>query len=169
MEQSTPQLSLVETIATINWPRPELAGLFLQDVDHMWGTEAGRAEVERWLKVLGKPSQFVEGQLWTASQMREHWQKWDEWHVEEEKAKKPLLHSSDRAVSRSNRTDNKKAVSTAWHKAVADKREAMRLSLELMHKEIATARQRHTQLAHDWDEYIAAVRGGRVTVQNVTQ
>lgn len=157
---------LTDLVQAVEWPEPAFAGMFLQDVDHMWGTEAGREEVLKWIGVLGKPSQFVEGRLWTTDQLREHFTAWDAWVAADEAKKvedKPAP-VPDRHLA----TPDARELSRRWHVAVEQRRTALATSRLLMQQTILAERARHKDLEVQWDQYVMAVKDGRVDVQQST-
>lgn len=148
----------------VDWPEPLLASAFMQEADHMWGTEAGRAEVRRWMQVIGKVSGFVEGKLWTVASLREHYRQWDEWTAAEEalkisKGEKREALTQDRHL----RSIEQKELSRRWHAAVAQRKAAVDASKKLVDAE----RDRHKALIADWDAYVEAVKMGHVTPADI--
>lgn len=152
---------LSDLVQAVEWPEPAFAGMFLQDCDHMWGTEAGRAEVLKWIDVLGKPSQFVEGRLWTVTQLREHFAAWDKWVAEEEAKTTVSEVKTVRQTDRHLIDAGSREHSKRWHEAVEQRRIALAASKDLMTREIVTARTRHRELELEWDRYVAGVKAGR--------
>jgi hypothetical protein len=155
------------------WPEPRLAGEFLQAADSMWGTEAGRAEVQRWLTMVGKDSEFVEEPVWTVQQLREHFTKWDEWdRIEAERSAPPVPPEPKRSPGRP-RTNPEQSIAVReaaarWHAAVQQRKEMMGKAKLLMESRIQEARTDYHALRMDWDKFVETQRQSMLTVQKST-
>lgn len=159
--------NLSELIARVEWPEPYLATVFAQDVDHMWGTEGGRAEVIKWAQVLGHGSPFVEGKLWLVRDIKEHFKQAEAWDAQNtppvEQA--PPLPKNDvkRPVGRPRvhaleKVQAARKGAAEWHEAVAQRKAALDAHKQLIDTQIEELRAKHTALVRDWDEYVASKR-----------
>lgn len=158
---------LNELVAAVEWPTPEHAASFMEHTEILWGTEDGRAQVHRWLNVLGSASQFVEGQLWNVADLRSHFEQVDAWNAEhhplppapiseteqvEQSAEKrprgrPRIYPADSKA-------NLAKLSKEWHEAVQQRREALEAHGALLDSVIKHHKAEHAALRSQWDAYV---------------
>ena len=154
--------TLSELIEGTDWPSPLAAQAFLNECEIGWGTEDGRAEITRWVEVLGKPSQFLGHKLWTVEDLREHFTKLSEYEKAEEAAKVEDEPSTEKGRPRSpDKVERQNAVrlaSATWHDAVEQRRHAVLASKEAMAEQIRTIREAHDKFVKDWDAYVDHTR-----------
>lgn len=152
-------------VAGIQWPYPRAALDFMDAADHMWGTEVGRAEVRRWILMLGKQSEFVEGEMWTVAQLQAHCAKLDEWlrnnepnalleqtlkrSVGRPRADAPLLYSNNPSMQ---------AAYKEWQDAIKQRRVALRQAKVQLREQIHALRVSYSMLETDWDNYVDSKR-----------
>lgn len=169
MTLSTP--SLVELVYGAAWPNSAQADEFMNKAETMWGTEDGRALVTRWIDLLGKPSEFVDGPIWSWQQAKTHTDAWGEWH-KNDLAEKEAAQAPKRGPGRprltSVRNDEADIASKAWHDAIQGRKEALgqaRLQRDIA---IVVAKQAYDALKIDWDKFVEHQRQAMLSVQKAT-
>lgn len=151
--------TIEEFVAEVYWPDDKLASQFILECDLFWGTEVGRRQILSWKTLMGKPSQFLQRQLWTVSDLIEHNRLHDEWvqqnkivEDEEEEAQQERL-----APAYGDARQIKEAAKK-WHEAVQQRRLNISLSKEWSDGEIDRIRKKHTELDNEWTAYISVTR-----------
>lgn len=156
---STQSDNLFMLVREVEWPTPQHTIDFMEAAETLWGTDAGREEVRRWAAVLGKPSQFMEGTLWTVQQIKDHFLAWDEWEKHERAQREPQKGKVGRPRSFDMEERCKQAErKAAWHDAVRQRKETLLISKEKMDAIIADARAAHRKLIAEWDAYCDHMR-----------
>lgn len=145
-----------------------------------WEDEAQRAEflvradeydlqnVERYLSVMNKPSQFV-GRVSTFEEAQKHWEDWDKYVAENDAAQ---VSADEQAKQRGRPTSKKRdraAIERAqdeWHKAVAGRKQAKIDTIAWQQREIAAIKARALALMDDWDNFVLSKKEELSKLQN---
>lgn len=149
--------SIESFVASINWPNDILASQFVVDCDMFWGTEEGRKQILSWRSLLGKPSQFLQRQLWTVADLIEHNRLHDEWLLTENKVSDDELEELPHPEPKGSKSDAEIAA-RRWHDAVRNRKLNLALSREWVDKEIEKLRRVHFELDREWTDYVSQTR-----------
>lgn len=152
--------TLEDFVAGINWPDDRLASQFITECDLFWGTEEGRIQILSWKSLIGKPSQFLQRQLWIVSDLIEHQQRLAEWQLLDEAEK--TTEEIDQETSRLSPVYGDKAkikeAATAWHNAVQERKSNLAVCRKWVDSEIEKIRKVYMELDKEWSSHVTNTR-----------
>lgn len=146
-------MTLQELLATVPWESSYAQLQFLEQTESLWCTEDGRKQIQEWVPLLGKPSQFLQRHLWTLEELIQHTEKAKQW---EEEHKAEL--EANREAQRKNIPLTIREAKDKWRAAVQAKNDNVGASKQWTDAEVARLRAAHVALELEWTNYVAKVR-----------
>lgn len=173
MSQLAP-IDLDTELAHAQWPNPTLREQFYKDVAEQ-GTTIEIDTIKQWVWLIGKPSQFLGYKVWTVAQCVDHFQQLGEWQAREESGpalepalpRAPLTEEQQAAkdvfdaAAKVQRELKNAAIAKAsedWHKAVEERRVAVKTSRDWTKAECDRLKAAHVTLEKRWVEYSESKR-----------
>jgi hypothetical protein len=145
----------------IQWPELALREQFIQDA-----LEEPTSSVDTWIRLLGKPSQFIGHKIWTVNDCKRHMIEFDAYVKAEEESREesPTTPEVDDKSTNSDLSKDIEAARILWHDAVSQKRSVILVSKTWTAEECARLRLNHQNLEKQWSDY---VNGLRVRLHNL--